>query len=280
MSNRVGRLFAAAMVVCLGGAPLIAADTSKGVLTVVCFGDSTTAARGELKIYSEILREELPRRGQAVQVINAGVGGNHSQLARARFETDVLAHHPDVVVIQFGINDAAVDVWKVPPASEPRVALSTYERNLRHFVQVLKMSEVKVVLMTPNPLRWTPKLLQMYGKPPYEPREPHGFNTQLKAYAEAVRVIARSEHVPLVDVYERFERYGEVEAQSVADLLLDGMHPNARGHRLIADGLLAELAESSETASGGGASDGGTGGDSLDADGQRKNGAARPSAGQ
>jgi lysophospholipase L1-like esterase len=55
--------------------------------------------------------------------------------------------------------------------------------------------------------------------------------------------VAREKNVPLVDVYARFQEYGEFTGQSVADLLLDGMHPNARGHQLIAEWIVEEWNE-------------------------------------
>ncbi|MEQ9065829.1 MAG: GDSL-type esterase/lipase family protein [Gimesia chilikensis] len=70
--------------------------------TIVTFGDSTTATRGPLVVYSMILAKELPQQGVPVKVINAGIGGNTTQNAVARFEKDVLAKQPDLVVIQFG----------------------------------------------------------------------------------------------------------------------------------------------------------------------------------
>lgn len=206
--------------------------------TLVAFGDSTTAKRGELKVYADLLQKELPERGLSVRVINAGIGGNNTHHARARFEKDVLTHTPKIVVIQFGINDAAVDVWKDPPATKPRVSLADYENNLRHLIDVLETRDVRVVLMTPNPLRWTPKMRELYGKPPYLPNETDGFNIKLEEYAETIRRLAKTENVPLVDVYKRFEQFGNKEGQSVNDLLLDGIHPNDRGHRLVADQLI------------------------------------------
>ena len=230
------RLLAAA--ICFGGMRLFAMDPAD--VTIVTFGDSTTAARGELKVYADVLQDELPERGLDVRVINAGIGGHHTGNARERFENDVLSQNPDVVVIQFGINDAAVDVWKDPPATESRVSLTDYEKNLRHFVRVLVDRRTRVVLMTPNPLRWTPKMRDMYGKPPYLPNDVNGFNVKLASYAETMRQVASTEKVPLIDVYQRFEQFGMTDGQSVDDLLLDGIHPNEKGHRLVAD-LLTEV---------------------------------------
>lgn len=205
---------------------------------IVAFGDSTTATRGELKIYADILQSEFPEKGVKAEVINAGVGGHNTDHAKARFEKDVLAKDPDIVIIQFGINDAAVDVWKDPPAKASRVSLENYEKNLRHFVKVLTEKRVKVILMTPNPLRWTSKMREMYGKAPYLPEDADGFNVKLKDYAAKVREIAKSQKIPIIDIYAAFEDFGKKDGQAVDDLLLDGIHPNAKGHRLVADRLL------------------------------------------
>jgi len=63
-------------------------------VTIVAFGASTTAVRGSTRIYAAILQEEL----RNVRIINARVGGNTTEMARKRFEQDVLAHHPQIVI--------------------------------------------------------------------------------------------------------------------------------------------------------------------------------------
>ncbi|MCP4645359.1 MAG: hypothetical protein GY851_33255 [bacterium] len=209
-------------------------DGNVANITLVAFGDSTTATRGPLGIYAKLLDKELPSRGVRAKVVNAGIGGNTTDMARARFEKDVLVHDPDVVTLGFGINDSAIDVWK--RATKSRVSLERYEENLRHFIDTLKKRGARPVLMTPNCLAWTPGLKAMYGKPPYNPDDPDGFNVTLKVYAAAVRRIAEEKEVPLVDAYALFEGYAQ--AGLIDGLLLDGMHPNDRGHRLVADALL------------------------------------------
>jgi lysophospholipase L1-like esterase len=71
--------------------------------------------------------------------------------------------------------------------------------------------------------------------------DPDGFNVTLREYAQAVRELAEKQKVPLVDVYAAYIAYGKVEKQSVNDLLLDGMHPNDKGHRIVADLLIPEI---------------------------------------
>jgi len=82
--------------------------------TIVAFGDSITAPRKNIVVYSDLLRKEFA--GKNVDVINAGIGGNTTAHALARFEKDVLARDPDLVIMQFGNNDSSIDVWKEPHA--------------------------------------------------------------------------------------------------------------------------------------------------------------------
>lgn len=215
--------------------------------TIVAFGDSTTAARGSLEVYANLLPTSLGTVASPICVVNAGVGGNTTQDARKRFQKDVLDQKPGLVVIQFGINDSAVDVWRTPQASHPRVDLATYRKNLDYFCQTLKARDCRVVLMTPNPMQWTDKLKELYGKSPYDPNDVDGFNVLLKKYAEAVREVARKEKVILVDVYQEFESYAKQKKQSIENLLLDGMHPNERGHQLIAARIAAAIAQAGTT---------------------------------
>ena len=147
-----------------------------------------------------------------------------------------------LVVIMLGGNDSAIDVWKNPPATTPRVAKERYAENLRSFVRTLKARNVKVILMTPPPFRWTAELKQLYGKPPYDVNDPWGFSATLAEYGDVVRAVAREQAVPLVDVFKAFRDFDTIDGQSVDNLLLDGTHPNDKGHAIIAE-LLAPVIE-------------------------------------
>jgi lysophospholipase L1-like esterase len=223
--------------VCVVPARAEATGKNGGPRVIVAFGDSTTATRGRLRIYADWLREAFPND----EIVNAGVGGNTTVAGLARMEKDVLARDPDLVIVQFGINDAAVDVWRKPPATASRVSRKRYEKNLREMVDRLRRGEAEVILMTPNPCCWTPKLKEAYGHPPYDPDDPNGFNAFLSEYAEAARRVARDKKVRLVDVYAAYQAHAAGDGCSLADLLLDGMHPNARGHELAGRLLVKEI---------------------------------------
>lgn len=208
-------------------------------LKVVALGSSTTAPRGSIqRVYCDRLDTKLRDRGLPVEIVNSGVGGSTTEHSRARFQKDVLDHDPELVIIMLGANDAAIDVWKKPPATEPRVAKERYADNLRHFVDTLHERNVNVILMAPPPFRWTAKLEQLYGKPPYDVNDPWGFSAKLAEYCDVVRAVAREKDVPLVDVFKAFQEYDRPDSQSVDDLLLDGMHPNDKGHAVIAELLV------------------------------------------
>lgn len=210
---------------------------SEDAYRVVTFGDSTTADRGGKRKYSAQLAKTFP----AIKVINKGIGGHTTAMAARRFQADVLDQNPNLVVIQFGINDAAVDVWKTPPAESSRVSLADYEANLRRFVTEIQGAGAEVILMTPNQVRWTPALLEMYGKPPYDPEDVQGFSRILGTYAQVVRQLAEELNVPLVDVYSFYDT-PERRATACVELLPDGMHPSEKGHALVA-GELAKVLE-------------------------------------
>lgn len=215
--------------------------SAEGPFKIVTFGDSTTAPRPGVEVYTDQLRQRFSVGGISMEFINRGIGGNDTAMATQRFEKDVLAEKPQIVVIQFGINDSTVDVWKTPAKTESRISLAAFKRNMRHFITEIQKSGGKVILMTPNQLRWTDQLRGLYGKSPYDPKQEAGFSTILAKYADATRQLATEYKLPLVDVFALYDKWEKKEQSSCSNLLTDGMHPNSNGQRLVADALEAKL---------------------------------------
>lgn len=209
---------------------------------IVAFGDSTTALRPPLSVYTELLAPRLAAElGVAVKMVNAGVPGNTTEHARQRLEADVLAKRPDLVIVQFGINDSAMDVWKTPPVTHTRVTKEAYRRNLEYFVAEIRRRGGQVMFMTPNPKQWSEAMRARYGKPPYRVEDPDGFNVNLRPFAQEMRQVAEEMKVPLLDVmaaYDDFQRANPGET-----LLGDGIHPNQAGQQMVTDLLVAFLRE-------------------------------------
>lgn len=197
------------------------------VTKVVCLGDSVTkGVRDGVKpdeTFCVLLEKGLRKATlRNIPVINAGIGGHTTADGLARFDADVLAQKPSHVVIMFGINDSWIDAGKMAS----RVTAADFAANLQKMVERLKQQKITVILMTANPV--------------VAPKYPPERNANLKKYVEAMRDVARKEQVPLVDVYARFAELA-LEGVDLNKLYTDAMHPNPKGHALIAEMLLQEL---------------------------------------
>lgn len=205
-------------------------------MIIVTFGDSTTAPRGTLNIFAKQLEQRLAEAGSPVLIVNAGIPGDDSQDARQRLDRDVISRRPTVVTILFGINDSAINVFE--GATQPRVPLQEYEQNLTWITKRLQRSKIQPMILTPNPVAWTERLKELYGKPPYRPEDPDGWNVILRDYAQAARRVAKACMVPLVDTYRLFQKYASDSGHNLNDLMLYGMHPNDLGHTIVANHLI------------------------------------------
>jgi lysophospholipase L1-like esterase len=216
----------------VAGLWVTAAWGQEGPLAIVAFGDSTTAIRVTVeKVYAQRLPALLAHEGVAVQVVNQGIGGSHTgrladngthpiQHALDRFKTAVLDRHPDIVIMQFGWNDSWVDSRK--QGDDSRISLGQYKKNLDQMIRPLVKDGVIVVLMTPNGPRKGMEQWQV---------------KRTARYATAVRELAGSYGLPLVDAWEAYQMYDAQDGQSSDSLLLDAVHPNDRGHQLVAEAI-------------------------------------------
>jgi acyl-CoA thioesterase-1 len=199
---------------------VLAADA--GTVRIVCLGDSVTKAVREgvrpEETFCAVLEHQLKASGQDATVVNAGIGGHTTKDGLQRFDKDVLAQHPDYVVIMFGLNDSWIDAGK----TASRLSVDEYRANLETMLARLKERGIKAVLMTPNPA-----LQPTYGT---------DRNATLKPFVEAVRTLAAERGLPLVDVYRNFAELA-LEGPDVNSLFTDAMHPNPAGQKLIAHWL-------------------------------------------
>lgn len=91
-----------------GGLPNFFEKAQKGQpLTVVYFGGSITNHQGYRVFSEEWLRSHYPNN--KITTVNAGVGGTGSDLGVFRMDDDVLVHNPDLVFVEFAVNDGGTD---------------------------------------------------------------------------------------------------------------------------------------------------------------------------
>jgi lysophospholipase L1-like esterase len=198
--------------------PKLAHEAAEGQLVIVAIGSSTTAgtgASGPAAGYPERLEGELERRlpGLTIEVINKGVGGQNAVDMLARFDSDVLAERPALVIWQTGSNDV---MHNIP--------VRQFKQTLTDGVARLHAAGVDVVLMD---LQYWPKAedLAHYGD-----------------YLQAMAEVARDEGVPLLR-RSALMRHWLVSGQFPPDALLsaDRFHMADLSYGCLADVLAQAL---------------------------------------
>lgn len=187
--------------------------------TWVFAGDSITqgvahthGARSWVELLSEHVRWEQDRLRDIV--INSGVAGWTAPQVAADYDHLIGRFTPQVLSVSLGTNDAL----------DGERGLDTFAHHLAEIARRGKGAQSVVVLHTP--------VLVMPDAPPAQ-RE------WLPAYAETIRTIARDEDTLLVDHEMHWqERFG---SQAPTAWMDDSAHPNAVGHRHLADTTLRSL---------------------------------------
>lgn len=188
-----------------GGIPNVAAKLERGeAVNVVFIGGSVTRGGGDagyVSVTEQWLKEQYPSAN--IQVINAGVSGTDSNFGAKRYDRDVLVHNPDLVLIEFAVNDGNRDhsahmermvhkTWMKNPSTDIIIFYNLSKEHLNHYK-----------------------------------------NGNLPPAASAHERIAQHYGIPTVglayDVAGKFNR-GEIEWSQFAN---DAVHPNASGYKLF-----------------------------------------------
>lgn len=116
-------------------------------LNLTVFGDSISTGCEAFPVqatYFSLFKQEIENvYGIKVELKNASVGGDDTNLAKARFLKDVMPYKSDLTVIAFGMNDQNKfgDVIPVTP--------EIYEKNLHYFAEELKNRGDNLIFVSP-----------------------------------------------------------------------------------------------------------------------------------
>lgn len=144
-----------------------------------------------------------------VNVIVTAIGGENSIQGSERFERDVITHHPDIILIDYGLNDRGCDLEKAYTA-------------WNQMINQAKDRGIKVILLTPSPDQSV-----NYTDP----------ENELKKHADQIRKIASDNIIGLADSYQVFEFLYPDKVQ-LSKYMSQVNHPNELGHELIANELM------------------------------------------
>ena len=174
------------------------AAAAEGV--IVALGDSLTAGWGVApdEAYPAVLEARLRQEGFPYQVINAGVSGDTTAGGRRRVVW-VLRSRPDIVILALGANDGLRGQ-----------SVAEMQTNLLAIIDRLREAGAKVLLA---------------GM-----RLPPNYGDYAREFAAAFPVAGRR-----ASAYAPFLLEGVAADPRLNQA--DGIHPNAAGHRMIAERL-------------------------------------------
>jgi len=174
--------------------------------TLVAIGDSLTAGFGLApgQGFPEQLNKALKAKGNAINVINAGVSGDTSSGGLARLDWS-LGENADAVILELGANDA---LRGIPP--------EVTRDNLEKMIVRLKDKNIKVLL---SGMLAPPNMGEVYA---------NGFNP---IYANLAKKYG-------ISLYPFFL---EGVASNPSLNLEDGIHPTAEGIAIIVKNILPSV---------------------------------------
>ncbi|MEG3850672.1 SGNH/GDSL hydrolase family protein [Microcoleus sp. herbarium19] len=210
-----------------------------GKRKIVTVGDSITEAGKYPGGYVWLLQRYLNALYPAskIEIVNAGISGNKASDMQARFQKDAIDQKPDLVTINVGVND----VWHAffdfqnsqfhPQGNLPTgVPLAEYKDKLTQMVLSAKAAGIRVVLLSPTPIR------EILDGPE---------NRRLQDYVAAMREIALQNKCLFIDLNGPFREvigtYQRHAGKTLNLLAADGVHPNPSGYRIIAFTILRGL---------------------------------------
>lgn len=192
-------------------------------INIVCHGHSVPAGyttKGivrALDAYPHLMRQLLCKRFpfSVTNVITSAIGGEGAVQGVNRFERDTLSHNPDLITIDYALNDRFNSRIEVEAAWRTMIEASL-ERN------------IKLLLLTP-----TLDCGQVYY-------DVNSLQSDLPCLAQMIRNLAEEYSVGLVDSYAALSKKLEL-GYATEDFLISVNHPNRAGHGIVAQEIIRWL---------------------------------------
>lgn len=164
-----------------------------------------------LKAYPQQLLKSLKQRypTAVINTITTSIGGENSLQGAKRFKREVLTHHPDVVFIDYALNDRAIGLEK---------SNKSVEKMIR---QALKR-KIKIILITPSP----DTSVDIQQK-----------DNELELFAAMLKDLADKYRIGWADCYTEFKVL-TAEGNNLEDYMSQVNHPNDKGHRVMANVIM------------------------------------------
>lgn len=155
----------------------------------------------------KLLKSKYPHA--VVNVINTSIGGENSEEGAARFEEEVLNHRPDVLFIDYALNDRRIGLEK---------ANGAWKEMITKAIEL----DIKILLLTPTPDQRV-DLLEA--------------NNKLEQHTNQIVQMAKEHNIGLIDSYTIFKQR-LLDGDNISDFMSQVNHPNKAGHELVAKEIL------------------------------------------
>lgn len=144
-----------------------------------------------------------------VNAITTSIGGENSVAGAKRFEQDVLVHKPDVLFIDYAVNDA----W---------ISLEDAKEAWEEMIEKALAKNIKIILLTPSPN------LKV---------DINDTSDALYKHSEQIIMLAKKYNIGLADSYGAF-RNVKNKTGSLKKYMSQFNHPNKKGHELIVNEII------------------------------------------
>ena len=152
------------------------------------------------------------------EFVNRGISGNRVVDLLARVKSDIINLKPDIMSILIGVNDVGHEL-----ARQNGVSAENYEKIYNMLIDEIceALPEIRIIILEPFVLK---------GTATEEKWEE--FRSEVEKRAAAAKRVAEGHGLPFVELQKKFD---DAETLAPADYwLIDGVHPTAAGHELIA----------------------------------------------
>lgn len=185
------------------------------MIDIIIFSDSvgtgqyTSLTHSWAALLSEYLSQFSESLEEDIIVTNSSGNGRTTRQALEIMQYEVLSKTPDILIIQFGLNDC--NIW-ADAHGVPRVTEAAFMANLAEMAWRAKVADTPEIFLVTN----HPSCMQDLG-----------YNRRNNMYNCRIREVYRDSEVHLLDMEKVFE------AKCCSDCLLkDGLHLNNKGHIL------------------------------------------------
>lgn len=176
--------------------------------TIVAYGTSLTASTAWVPLMKQWFDQQYPGK---VTVFNGAQNGKNSEWGLANVQRQVIGREPDLVFIEFAVNDAK---------EGSNISVEQARSNLAAIMTAIRQANprVEIVLLTMN------DGLDVPGKKPAISTRPH-----LADYYAVYAQVAKEQQLPLVDLYPGWHALRGRDPRQFVAYAPDGLHPNEEG---------------------------------------------------